>query len=309
MEDQRIIIVNKNITSFSSADDSRVFFTSSSQEAASHLINSNAGIIEFVGGDGTFSASLNDVLASDPGFLNGKLVKIHPRGSGNDRIKSLSELLKKKEPYSLESLKSAGNNSHGKIITDDYLLATINGEHKRYVFNAAGIGLDSQTLLEFEKLRHSMLPSTLRYFGAASTAITKLNGYKGLVKYSDNDQNHEMAEPVMFLFMLGKYFGGGMPINSKLINNDGRFESLILSRGTNLKLFRSLIAISLLKQSQYHNPVVRYIPPSAYMHLDVLSTDKFYFESDGEVLVRNNKPVEIKSIEVSVAGKIQYLME
>jgi len=309
MEDQRIIIVNKNITSFTSADDSRVFFTSSSQEAASHLISSNAGIIEFVGGDGTFSASLNDVLAIDPDFLNGKLVKIHPQGSGNDRINSLSELHKQKKTYSRAPLNMAGKISPDKIITDDYLLAIINGEHKRYVFNAAGIGLDSQTLLEYEKLRHSMLPSTLRYFGAATTAIYKLNGYKGLVKYNDNDRPPEMAEPVMFLFMLGKYFGGGMPINSRLVNNDGLFESLILSRGTNLKLFRSLIAISLLKQSQYHNPVVNYIPPSPYLQLDVLSSDKFYFESDGEVLFRNNNPVEIKSIEITVAGKIQYLMD
>lgn len=309
MEDQKIIIVNKNITSFTSEDDSRVFLTSSSKEAASHLIRSSARIIEFVGGDGTFSATLNDVLAVDPDFLNGKLIKIQPQGSGNDRIKSLSELRKREEPFNPESQANNGNSGDAKIITDDYLMATINGEHKRYVFNAAGIGLDSQTLLEYEKLRHSMLPPTLRYFGAASIAINKLNGYKGLVKYGGTGHPTEMAEPVMFLFMLGKYFGGGMPINSRLVNNDGLFESLILSRGTNLKLFRSLFAISLLKQPQYHNPVVRYIPPAPFIQLDVLSSDKFYFESDGEILVHNNKPVEIKRIEVSVAGKIKYLLD
>lgn len=154
-----------------------------------------------------------------------------------------------------------------------------------------------------------MLPPTLRYFGAASTAINKLNGYKGLVKYSGADQQPEMAEPVMFLFMLGKYFGGGMPINSQLLNDDGRFESLILNRGTNLKLFKSLIAISFLKQAQNHNPVVRYIPPSDYMQLEVLSSDKFYFESDGEVLSINGKPIEINNLKVSIAGKIHYLMD
>lgn len=309
MEDQRIIIVNKNITSYIPADDSRVFFTSSSQEAASHLANSKAGIIEFVGGDGTFSATLNDVLTIDPGFLNGRLVRIHPKGSGNDRIKSLTEIANQQISHGGINPEMSGISPKSRIVADDYLVATINGEHKRFVFNAAGIGLDSQTLLEYEKLRQSMLPPTLRYFGAASAAIYRLNGYKGLVKYNSGGNQPEMAEPVMFLFMLGKYFGGGMPINSKLKNNDGLFESLILSRGTNLKLFRSLIAISLLKQSQYHNPVVRYIPPSPFIKLDVLSSDKFYFESDGEVLVRNNNPVEIKSIEVSTAGKIHYLME
>lgn len=307
MEEKRVVIVNKNVTSYKTQSNSCVFFTSGSAEAASHLLTVNPDIMEFVGGDGTFSASLNDALIENPDFLNGKLVKIIPKGSGNDRFKSLTEIIERKNKSSDSEIKH--KHIERQIVTDDFLLATINGNIKRYVFNIGGIGLDSQTLLEYEAMRGKKVPASLKYFGAATTAINKLNGYKGLVNYSIGKNINEKAEPIMFLFMLGKYFGGGMPINNRLINNDGMFESVILSRGTNLKLYRSLVGISLLKQSQYNNPIVKYLEPSTFAELDVLNADKFYFESDGEVLSALNQPIEVKHIRIEVAGKINYLIE
>lgn len=307
MEEKRVVIVNKNVTSYKTQSNSCVFFTSGSAEAASHLLSVNPDIMEFVGGDGTFSASLNDALLQNPDFLNGKLVKIIPKGSGNDRYKSLTEINERKNKGSDPQSKT--DNTDRQIFSDDFLLATINGNIKRYVFNIGGIGLDSQTLLEYETLRGKMIPPSLKYFGAATSAINKLNGYKGLVSYSSGKYVNEKAEPIMFLFMLGKYFGGGMPINNRLINNDGLFESVILSRGTNLKLYRSLVGISLLKQSQYNNPIVKYLEPSSAAELNVLNADKFYFESDGEVLSANNQPIEVKHISIEVAGKINYLLD
>lgn len=307
MEEKRVVIVNKNVTSYKTQSNSCVFFTSGPAEAARHLLSVNPNIMEFVGGDGTFSASLNDALLQNPDFLNGKLVKIIPKGSGNDRYKSLTEINERKNKGSDPQSKT--DNTDRQIFSDDFLLATINGNIKRYVFNIGGIGLDSQTLLEYETLRGKMIPPSLKYFGAATSAINKLNGYKGLVNYSSGKYVNEKAEPIMFLFMLGKYFGGGMPINNRLINNDGLFESVILSRGTNLKLYRSLVGISLLKQSQYNNPIVKYLEPSSAAELNVLNADKFYFESDGEVLAANNQPLEVKHIRIEVAGKINYLLD
>jgi diacylglycerol kinase family enzyme len=307
MEEKRVVIVNKNVTSYINQSNSCVFFTTGSAEAASHLLSVNPDIMEFVGGDGTFSASLNDALLQNPEFLNGKLVKIMPKGSGNDRYKSLTEIIERKNIGS--GKKNKTNHTDRKIVSDDFLLATINGNIKRYVFNIGGIGLDSQTLLEYETMRGKKILPSLKYFGAATTAINKLNGYKGLVNYSSGKYVNEKAEPIMFLFMLGKYFGGGMPINNRLVNNDGLFESVILSRGTNLKLYRSLVGISLLKQSQYNNPIVKYLEPSSSAELNVLNADKFYFESDGEVLADNKQPVEVKHIRIEVAGKINYLLE
>lgn len=307
MEEKRVVIVNKNVSSYKTQSNSCVFFTSGSAEAASHLLTVNPDIMEFVGGDGTFSASLNDALIENPDFLNGKLVKIIPKGSGNDRFKSLSEIIERKNKSSDSEIKH--KLTERQIVSDDFLLATINGNIKRYVFNIGGIGLDSQTLLEYEAMRGKKVPASLKYFGAATTAINKLNGYKGLVNYSIGKNINEKAEPIMFLFMLGKYFGGGMPINNRLINNDNMFESVILSRGTNLKLYRSLVGISLLKQSQYNNPIVKYLEPSSFAELVVLNADKFYFESDGEVLSVQNQPIEVKHIMIEVAGKINYLIE
>lgn len=307
MDLKRVVIVNKNVASYSIQSNSCVLFTSRSAEAAQHLLTLNPDIIEFVGGDGTFSSSLNDTLLQNPDFLNGKLVKIIPKGSGNDRFKSLTEIIERQNK--VPNRKKEVNSAEKQIVTDDFLLATINGNIKRYVFNIGGIGLDSQTLIEYEAMRKFMIPPSLKYFGAATTAINKLNGYKGLVNYTAGKYVGETAEPIMFLFMLGKFFGGGMPINSRLVENDGKFEPVILSRGTNFKLYRSLIGISLLKQSQYDNPIVKYLEPVDYAELNVLNADKFYFESDGEIVSQNNQPVEVKQLKIEVAGKISYLIE
>lgn len=309
MEEKRVVIVNKNVASYISRNDSCVFFTGSSGEAADKLLATHPDIVEFVGGDGTFSATLNDVLFRDPTFLQGKRVLIRPKGSGNDRIKSLSEIKKRENPSVINPAEEKESLKGNTIIRDDYLLATINGNIKRYIFNIGGIGLDSQTLLEYEARRELKVPPSLKYFGAATAAIHRLNGYKGLVNFSAGKHVNQTAEPVMFLFMLGKYFGGGMPINGRLAHDDGQFEAVILNRGTNLKLYSSLVAISLLKQSQYTNPIVRYLDPVSAAELKILSKDKFYFESDGEVLMQGGKPLEIREIKVETAGKINYLME
>ena len=309
MVKKRVVIVNQNVTSYKAHPYAEVVFTNSSSEAAKALFNLNPQIIELVGGDGTLSGTLNDVLFQDASFLSDKLIKITPKGSGNDRNKSLKELDRagKSKAYSGEDFSSAGDAF--RIITDDYLLATINDTYQRYIFDVGGIGLDSQTLLEYEDLRRRKMPATFRYFEAASKAIYKLNGSVGKVDYDIPGIGLNSAEPVMFLFMVGKYFGGGMPINHKLLDNDGLFESIILKRGTNLKLFRSLIAISLLQQPQYKNPLVSYLEPMGKVKLEVDNTDKFYFESDGEVLMENNKPVSVHKIEVEIAGKITYLLD
>ncbi len=309
MEKKRVVIVNQNITRYKAQPEAEVVFTSSSKDAANNLINLNPRIIELVGGDGTLSGTLNDVLIANGSFLKDKLIKITPRGSGNDRHKSLIELNRAGLYSTLAGNFEKTEDGAIRIITDDYLLATINDTYQRYIFNVGGIGLDSQTLLEYEDLRRRKMPATFRYFEAATKAIYKLNGSVGKVDYDVPGIGLDSAEPVMFLFMLGKYFGGGMPINQKLQNNDGMFESVILRRGTNLKLFRSLIAISMLQQPQYNNPLVSYLKPMNKVKLQVDNTDKFYFESDGEVLMEGNKPVTVRKIEVEIAGKITYLLD
>lgn len=301
MEDNRVVVVNSKIAHYDAPASSHLFLTSSSAEAAESILQTDARIVELVGGDGTLSATLNDVLAVRPDFLQQREIVINPKGSGNDRIKSLRELAKER---GLEGAVSAPC-----LITDDYLLATINGKYRRYVFNIAGIGLDSHTLLEYEAMRKWLVPAKLRYFGAASRSIFRLNGYKGNVNYRLSDALGKSAEPIMFLFMLGKYFGGGMAVNHKLNLNDGRFESLILSRGSHGKLFAALFAISVLQKSQEGNPLVDYLETTDRLQLTLSSRDTFFFESDGEVLSDSGRPVEVHDLQIETAGKITYRLE
>jgi diacylglycerol kinase family enzyme len=309
MMDKKVVIVNRNIASYKVQSNACVLFTKSSYEAANHLLEMSPSVIEMVGGDGTLSATLNDVLTREAGYLNGKLIQIRPRGSGNDRYKTLTDL-KAKIGSAIDVY--AGDEKAGdafRIITDDYLLATVNGKFKRYIFNVGGIGLDSQTLIEYEELRNKNIPSSLKYFGAASKAIYKLNGSRGMVEYSSSFNECGQSEPIMFLFMLGTYFGGGMPVNRRLQENDGLFESLILSRANNLKLYSSLVSISILKKSQYKNQIVNYLQPSDKIVLTVRNSGNYYFESDGELLCDGSKPVEVEHISIEVAGKISYLVD
>lgn len=301
MENNRVVVVNSKIARYDAPASSHLFYTTSSAEAARSILQTNTRILEFVGGDGTLSATLNDVLASEPDFLKEREIVINPRGSGNDRIKSLREFEKLSD--------IAGTSASPFLITDDYLLATINGRYKRYVFNIAGIGLDSHTLLEYEAMRKWLVPGKLRYFGAAARSIFRLNGYKGNVQYQRGNSDVQTAEPIMFLFMLGKYFGGGMAVNHQLNINDGRFESLILNRGSHGKLFAALFAISVLQKSQEGNPLVDYLETADRLQLTLSSRDKFFFESDGEVLTDEGRPVEVHELQIETAGKITYRLE
>lgn len=301
MEEKWVAVVNRRIAQYNTPLPSNHFLTSSSEEAASQILQSGANIIELVGGDGTLSATLNDILTRDRNFLHQKQIVINPKGSGNDRIKSLKEISRR--------YKSVDTDLPYTLVTDDYLLATINGKYRRFVFNIAGIGLDSHSLLAYEAMRSWMVPGKLRYFGAASRSIFKLNGYKGNVEFRVDEAARQSAEPIMFLFMLGKYFGGGMAVNHQLCPNDNRFESLILRRGSHVKLFSSLFSISVLQKSQEGNPLVDYLAPSHQIHLHLTSRDKFFFESDGEVLSDGGQPVEVHELKIETAGKITYRLD
>ena len=308
MFDDRLVIVNHRIKPRPVRPGGKLFLTASASEGAAVLLKSGAQVIEFAGGDGTFSATLDAALLQNPDYLQGRMIRIQPRGTGNDRHKSLHEIFSayRNDRTSQPSVYEY-NGRH--FLTDDYLLVTLNGKYRRHVFNIAGIGLDSQALIEYEDFRGWPWPSSLKYFGAATRAIHKLNGYHGKVEFSSGSGGTGKAEPIMFLFMLGKYFGGGMPVNGRLQPDDGRFESVILQRGTPLKLYRTLAEISLLGRPQYKNDIVRYLDPSSTAEVSVISSDKFYFESDGEIFTVNGQPLEVQHLSVRTAGKITYMLD
>lgn len=308
MQKERIIIVNQGISKRKGNPEGRVFLTSSAAEGAAVLLNSDARIIEFWGGDGTFSSTLDEALVKNPSFLEGKQIKIHPGGTGNDRHKSLREIFSaflKDKNRSPAVFTSDGHH----CMSDDYLVATINGKYRRHIFNIGGIGLDSQTLIAYDNFRKKRMPSSLKYFGAAIQSISRLNGYQGSIEYTTDSKCVEKAGPIMFLFMLGRYFGGGMSINSRLIADDGLFEAVILNRASKFELYRSLAAISLLKQPQYNNPVAKYLDPAPVMELLINSGDAFWFESDGEVFTVEGNPLKVSHLKVETAGKITYLLD
>ncbi len=299
-----LVIVNNNIkrvnsSDMASSDSKKVIPTSSSFEAACEILSSSPRVVNFVGGDGTFSDTLNEVLKVEPGFLDSSFVKLSPFGSGNDKYRFLED-----------------NVNGGGVFRDDFLEVTINDVYKRFVFNVGGIGLDAQGVIEYDNLSRGF-SSSLRYVLASARAIGKLNGYQGILKYDakffekDNMSSKvDVIKPVMFLFMVGKYFGNGMPINEGAVFDDGNFESAYFSRGSNFSLYKSLAELSFLKKPQINNGLASYFKhPLSRLDLSVLSYDDFYFQSDGEVLKdRECSPVPVKELSVKPAGKVNYLV-
>ena len=315
---EKIIIVNGNIVKNTDEVNDlynkfgyQPFFTKSASEASDLILDLDPKIIEIVGGDGTYSSTLNEVLKSDDTFLEHKLVQLIPAGSGNDKSrifgkKNILSLLKK---HLIDSdfwndffNENYFNELNDNYIKDDFLLATINNEHERFVFNVGGLGLDSQTLIEYNEMRNEDINPLLKYYLAANKAIDKLNGFDSKLYYNTPEESGTL-DSIMFLFMAGKYFGSGMPINKKCQTCDGKFEMVSLKKANPLSLQLSLMSLSLLKMGQKFNPLVRYLKPSSEADIKVQGNG-FYFESDGEIL----KDVVVNEINVKAYGKINYLV-
>lgn len=282
----------------------QTIFSNSAKESAKSILESEPKIIQIYGGDGTLSATLNEVLSIDTKFLEHRYIQIIPTGTGNDKYKFLKEQKRKKDEL--------------KVMIDDFLLATINREHKRYIFNVGGIGLDAQSIFESEKLRNTIL-SKLRYDIGGFRAIHKVNGFESRMSYAlsyakderEDVVREQIENPLMFLFATGKYFGAGKPISKTLTRNDGLFEPVLLRKGKHIHLYKSLLALSVLKQPQHNNPLVQYLPLTDILALNIKENDKFMFESDGELLMISEEkptPVKVQEITVQTSGKINYFV-
>lgn len=310
---EKLLVVNeskitrKNIEEVKKLVDeaNQTIFSNSAKKSAKSILKSEPKIIQIYGGDGTLSATLNEVLSIDTKFLEHRYIQIMPAGTGNDKYKFLKEQKRK-------------NKDELEVMIDDFLLATINKKHKRYIFNVGGIGLDAQSIVESEKLRNTIL-SKLRYDIGGFRAIHKVNGFESRMSYALNyakDENEEIMSgqienPLMFLFATGKYFGAGKPISKNLTRNDGLFEPILLRKGKHINLYTSLLALSVLKQPQHNNPLVQYLPLTDILALKIQESNKFMFESDGELLMMREEkptPVKVQEITVQTSGKINYLV-
>jgi diacylglycerol kinase family enzyme len=302
---KKILLSNSYLERLRGISSRDVFFSKDSKEASEFILKKNPEIIELYGGDGTFSSTLNEVLKVDGEFLNDRYVKIIPAGTGNDKFKSLKEY---KNDLNAKSRNKKQQDSSLEVVVDDFLVAKVNDKYQRFIFNEGGIGLNSQTILNYESIQNKNLPPSLQYLIAATNSISKLNGFESHITYNSKNFLGTLKNPLMFLFMLGKYFGGGMPINNDFELGDGFFETGLFKRGNKFDLYSSLFSLSVLKKNQKKNPLANYLPKTDELSIEISGSDKFYFESDGELLKQDSKVIEIKSLNVKTFGKISYLV-
>ena len=185
-------------------------------EIAREYSKKEAMRIYSIGGDGTLNEVLNGMAKSD------SVLGIIPCGSGNDFIKSLTEIT--------DMNLILKNTIYGSTVPVD--LCSVNG---RYFINIASIGFDAEVVLNshyFKKLPG--ISGSMAYILGIFTSVIKRN----IRRIEINIDNIKVINTDVLLVAIanGRYYGGGMLAAPDARLNDGEFDVCVIGKMSRLKI-------------------------------------------------------------------------
>lgn len=167
-----------------------------------------------VGGDGTFLEAVNGAAE------NGAPVCFLPLGSGNDFVRSVSEIMDFDKV--VEKLVNP--------ITRVMDLGSIDGG---YFANIASVGFDAEIVKNADKFKN--IP-VLRKISYIVSVFYTLFSYKGDDLCITVDGKEFNGHFLLTAAAIGQYYGGGICIAPKAVVNDGFFDVLIIDSLPRIKV-------------------------------------------------------------------------
>jgi YegS/Rv2252/BmrU family lipid kinase len=229
-----------------------------------------------IGGDGT----LNEVIN---GAVNTEAVVINiPAGSGNDFIKSVSDLRDPVEIFE-KSL-----SSQIKVIDT----MKING---RFCVNIASAGLDAVVAYNtnsFKKL--PLVSGSAAYLLGIFKSLIKFNFYNLEINIDGNDYSREL---LLAAFANGRYYGGGIMAAPDALTDDGYIDICLVKKLSRLRI------LSLL--SRYRKGTHKELPQVEFVQgkkITISSREKMKINIDGEIFEDNTLNIEIIPMSLKMAG-------
>jgi len=168
-----------------------------------------------VGGDGTIYEVLNGII--------GKSVSlgIIPSGTGNDFARCLGIGLNVEEALDI-------------VVYGQEKSVDCGRANERYFINVAGIGFDTETLKEVERLKKYLSGKWAYIAGVLKTLLTYK--FKKTEIIIDGQVIH--SEVLLIAIANGSSYGGGMKIAPDAINDDGLFDVCVIHRISKLKILK-----------------------------------------------------------------------
>lgn len=277
---------------------SRYFLTKyngHAEKIVNHLVNdkSNNNIIAIIviGGDGTIHEVVNGV---------GKRripIAIIPSGSGNDFARNFSA---GKSP--LEILKSIINGNHDiPYWLGNYQMR--NGD-KRYFVNSIGFGFDAEVAQTANQSFYKKIFSRLG-LGKISYVIALiqvLRRFKPLnVEMEVNGKKRHIQDCWMVTISNHPYYGGGMKIIPDAFIRPSVFPVLIIHSISKWKVLGLFMTVFTGKHTKFKE-----IELFETTELKISSTDKMYYQVDGETHLSRPAIITKQSEAINIAGtKVQ----
>ncbi|MBA1334716.1 MAG: Transcription regulator [contains diacylglycerol kinase catalytic domain] [Firmicutes bacterium] len=223
---------------------------------AERAVKDGCDVVVAVGGDGTVSEVVNGIPENRDTVLG-----VLPVGTGNDFARTLKLPLELDEAVRI----LLGMN----IIPCD--LGVVNG---RYFINVASVGLDSQVVIEANKIKKS-IPGSVAYILGVFKAV---NGYKPYDLEIQTEQGTVSRQATLIAVANGSYYGGGMKIAPRARINDGLLDICLvrnMPRNRIIALFPLLFSGGHLKR-----------PEVEYFNAEKIKVfcEKGFINSDGDII-------------------------
>ena len=225
-----------------------------------------------IGGDGLINLSVNAIAKTSIELI------VIPAGSGNDFSRTL---------YAGQKLNIK------KLLTSPSKKLNLIQVNNRYCINVAGLGFDVYSL-------NKMSVTLKKYTGSFAytiCAIRSLFSYRSHKIEYFNETRWQSTRPLLMVFALGRYFGGGLQVNPVTLNNNQDGFTMIICEDKGL-LF-TVKALVLLLFSQHFS--LSSISAKKTKSIKIKRDQAICLELDGELVSFSAKQIiEIKYIKHAI---------
>jgi len=229
--------------------------------------NTESRLIYSLGGDGTLNEITNGAVNT------GSVVVNIPTGSGNDFIKSVTDLRDPMEIF---------ERSFG---AEERLIDTmkVNG---RYCINIASVGLDASVAHMANKIKKiPLLSGSLAYYLSIFLTLIKHRSYKLKVTIDSRTVEKEF---LLIAVANGKYYGGGMKALPDAVIDDGLLDICMVDNMGTLKI------ISLLnKYKKGEHKGLKQVTFETAKKIRIESSKPLQINIDGEIMQDRTVVIEV----------------
>jgi len=253
---------------------------------AEHALRDGYRTIVAVGGDGTWSAVADRILAMDH---TDAVLGLLPSGTGNDFGRNLG--IPGNDPEGAVRILARGHVAQvdaGRVVGPSRHEERGEGPRPtRYFLNVVGFGFDVAVVDEAKGAR--VLRGELLYKTAALKQLFRFRGFDVVLH---GEGGYEVSRPALMLTITnGKYFGGGFPIAPGGSVRDGTLHACYVEDAKPLRRLRLFDGAGKGRHERFPE-----VHPQAARRFDLTFPTPVRFEVDGDIYQGGEKILSVECL-------------